>query len=93
MMVRNERILCIIISVTSYFTPILMSIRSIVGKARHVHLLRKRHKLVKSKKLCGGNATFVGLHEVGAYGNRHSLMPDLNGDEWIGCPKWLDEQC
>ena len=33
------------------------------------------------------------LHEVGAYGNRHSLMPDLNGDEWTGCPKWLDEQC
>ena len=48
---------------------------------------------MKSKKLCGGNATFVGLHEVGAYGNRHSLMPDLNGDEWTGCPKWLDEQC
>lgn len=64
-----------------------MSIRGIVGKARHVHLLRKRRKLVKSKKLCGGNATFVGLHEVEAYGNRHSLMSDLNGDEWTGCPK------
>ena len=92
-MVRNERILCIIISVTYYFTTILMSIRGIVGKAWHVHLLRKRRKLVKSKKRCGGNATFVGLHEVGAYGNGHSLMPDLNGDEWTGCPKWLDEQC
>ena len=85
-MVRNERILCIIISVTSYFTPILMSIRSVVGKNRHVHLLRKRRKLVKGKKHCGGNATFVELHEVGTYGNGYSLMPDLNGDEWIGCP-------
>ena len=52
----------------------------------------EKRKFVKSKKLCGG-ATFVGLHEVGAYGNRHSLMPDLNGAEWTGCPKWLDEQC
>ncbi|MCZ2695598.1 hypothetical protein ACIXO7_05460 [Bacteroides fragilis] len=41
---------------------------------------------MKGKKHCGGNATFVELHEVGAYGNGYSLMPDLNGDEWIGCP-------
>lgn len=93
MITRNERILRIIISVTSYFTPILISFRSIVGKTRHMYLLRKRRKLVKSKKRYGGNATFVELHKIGVYGNRHSLMPDLNDDKWTGYPKWLDEQC
>ncbi|WP_418707816.1 hypothetical protein [Bacteroides sp.] len=48
---------------------------------------------MKSKKRYGGNATFVELHKIGVYGNRHSLMPDLNGDKWTGYPKWLDEQC
>lgn len=90
-MTRNERILRVIISVTSYFTPILMSFWNTIGKNSYMYILRMGRKLVKSKKRYGRNATFVELYEVGVYGNRHSLMTDLNGNEWTGYPKWLDE--
>ena len=86
MMVRNERILYIIVCVTFYSSTILMSFRNLVGKNWHVCFLRTGRKLVKNINRYGGNASFVELHEVGAYGNGYSLMPDLNGDEWIGCP-------
>lgn len=77
----------IIAGVTSYFTPFNI-FRSSVGKYRYEYFSRIGYKLVKNINRCGGNATFAKLHEVGVYGNRYSLMPDLNGDEWTGWSKY-----
>lgn len=89
MMVRNERILRIIVCVTSYFSTILMSFRNLVGKNWHVCFLRTGRKLVKNINRYGGNASFVELHEVGAYGNRHFLMPDLKGQRMDRMPQMV----
>ena len=37
----------------------------------------------------GGNASFVELHEVGAYDNSHSLMPDLKGQRMDRMPQMV----
>lgn len=88
-MVRNERILYIIVCVTFYSSTILMSFRNLVGKNWHVCFLRTGRKLVKNINRYGGNASFVELHEVGAYDNSHSLMPDLKGQRMDRMPQMV----
>ena len=59
-----------------------MSFRNLVGKNWHVCFLRTGRKLVKNINRYGGNASFVELHEVGAYDNSHSRMdrmPQMGG--------------
>ena len=66
-----------------------MSFRNLVGKNWHVCFLRTGRKLVKNINRYGGNASFVELHEVGAYDNSHSLMPDLKGQRMDRMPQMV----
>ena len=66
-----------------------MSFRNLVGKNWHVCFLRTGRKLVKNINRYGGNASFVELHDVGAYGNSHSLMPDLKGQRMDRMPQMV----
>ena len=79
----------IFVCVTFYSSTILMSFRNLVGKNWHVCFLRTGRKLVKNINRYGGNASFVELHEVGAYDNSHSLMPDLKGQRMDRMPQMV----
>lgn len=87
MMVRNERILYIIVCVTFYSSTILMSFES--RRETGTYVFRTGRKLVKNINRYGGNASFVELHEVGAYDNSHSLMPDLKGQRMDRMPQMV----